>query len=275
MSRVALVVTYYGHDYHGWQFQRPDVPTIQRDLQQALSVVADAEVTVHCAGRTDAGVHATKQIVHFDSPGERPLKAWVMGSNAHLPDDISVEWAGETSAEFDARRSAVARRYLYVIHNTRVRSALMPGYVTQEHRDLDAGDMHRAAQHLLGENDFTSFRAANCQATTPTRNLHEVTVRRIGDLVSIDIVANAFLHHMVRNIAGVLLDIGAGQKPVSWSRELLGLRDRTIASPTAAPNGLYLIDVSYPEKYGIPEGPGLPHFMQLLAPSTLVISTGA
>ena len=161
MSRVALVVTYYGHDYHGWQFQHPDIPTIQRDLQQALSAVADAEITVHCAGRTDAGVHATKQVVHFDSPKERPAKAWVMGSNTYLPDDISVEWAGETALEFNARRSATARRYLYVIHNRRVRSALMPGYITREYRDLNAEDMHLAAQELLGENDFSSFRAAN------------------------------------------------------------------------------------------------------------------
>ncbi len=266
MPRVALAVAYNGHAYHGWQYQSEDIPTVQRDLQQAIAVVADCPVTLRCAGRTDTGVHATKQIVHFDCPNDRPAKAWIMGTNAHLSDDISVEWASDVADDFDARRTAFARRYLYVIHNHRIRSALMPGYITQEHRALDAEAMSSAAQALIGEQDFSSVRAANCQSNTPMRNVVSASVRRTNDLVTIDIEANAFLHHMVRNIAGVLLDIGAGEHPVAWMRELLDKKDRTLGSPTAEPNGLYLVDVKYPTECQIPEGAVLPHFLQLLMP---------
>lgn len=266
MPRVALVVAYSGHAYHGWQYQNETIPTVQRDLQKAISTVADEPVTLHCAGRTDTGVHATKQVVHLDSTNDRPPKAWVMGTNAHLGEDISVEWAGEVAGDFDARRTALARRYFYVAHNHKIRSALMPGYITQEYRQLDAEKMHAAAQNLIGEQDFSSVRAANCQSNSPMRNVYQASVRRTGDLVIIDIEANAFLHHMVRNIAGALLDIGAGEKPVSWMRELLDKKDRTQASPTAAPNGLYLVDVKYPAECPIPPGPAMPHFLQLLMP---------
>ena len=258
---MALVVAYNGRAFHGWQFQNEQTPTVQLALQQALGIIADHPMTVHCAGRTDTGVHATRQIVHFDAPVARPEKAWVMGTNTHLPDDISVEWAAPVSPDFDARRSATARRYLYLLHNHPIRSALMSDYVTSHKAPLDADEMHAGARYLLGEQDFSSFRAAHCQARTPMRNVHSVTVSRTGDMVVVDIEANAFLQHMVRNIVGVLLDIGVGQRPAGWVGELLSLRDRTRASRTAPPNGLYLIDVIYPPSAGIPPGPNLPHLL--------------
>lgn len=224
-----------------------------------MSTIADHPVRVSCAGRTDTGVHATWQVIHFETDSDRPLKAWVFGTNAHLPDTVSVNWALTVPDDFDARFSASARRYLYLIHNHPVRSALMADLVSRDHRPLDAGMMDRAAAALLGEHDFTSFRAANCQSRTPMRNVHHARVHRRGELVVIDIAANAFLHHMVRNIAGVLQDIGAGEKPVEWMAELIEKRDRTLAGVTAPPNGLYLVDVTYPDRFGLPEGPGMPH----------------
>jgi tRNA pseudouridine38-40 synthase len=253
LRRIALGVSYNGSTYHGWQFQGASIPTIQGHVEAALSQIADEPIRVTCAGRTDSGVHATSQVVHFDTTAKRTSKAWTMGSNAILPDSISVVSATDVAADFDARFSAKARRYLYIIHNTRVRSALIPEMVTREHRHLDAKLMHESAQSLLGENDFSSFRAANCQSRTPMRNVHRLAVTRSDDLVLIDITANAFLHHMVRNIAGVLMDIGSGSKPVTWVTELLGLRDRTKGSKTAPPNGLYLVGVDY----GDVAGPGV------------------
>jgi len=263
LPRIALIVAYNGQQYHGWQYQGETLPTVQRDLMRAVATVADTDITLYCAGRTDTGVHASKQVVHFDTPNARPDKAWTMGVNAHLPDAVSVEWAAEVSAGFDARRTATARRYLYFIHNSRIRSALMAGYVTHEHRQLDEHNMHEAAQVLLGENDFSSFRAANCQSQSPMRNLMSVTVSRRQDLVLVDVMANAFLHHMVRNIVGALLDVGAGIRPVDWMAELLQLRDRNRGSVTASPEGLYLADVLYPEEFGLPQGLRLPHFFQV------------
>ena len=186
-----------------------------------------------------------------------------MGSNAHLPDSVSVTWSREVPTEFNARHSARARRYIYLIYDQRVRSALFPSLYTRELRTLDPNRMHEAAQYLLGENDFSSFRAANCQSRYPTRNIHHLNVARHGELVVIDVQANAFLHHMVRNIAGVLMDIGASEQPVSWTRELIEARDRKQASVTAAPNGLYLVDVLYPDYPEIPEGPALPHLLSM------------
>lgn len=263
MPRIALIAAYNGRSYHGWQFQSENLPTIQHHLTLAMSKIAAEPVVLHAAGRTDTGVHATKQVIHFDTSVQRPDKAWVMGANAHLDDGISVQWAGRVDNDFDARRSAVARRYTYIIHNHPVRSALMPEYLAREHRVLNAALMHDAGQLLVGENDFSSFRAANCQSLTPMRNVMSVFVQRHGDLVFIDITANAFLHHMVRNIAGVLMDVGAQQKPVSWVSELLELKNRNLASITASPNGLFLVDVLYPDRFGIPEGPAMPHFLQV------------
>ena len=264
MPRAALLVSYNGQPYHGWQYQSPEIPTIQGQLTAAVAKVADHPVTLHCAGRTDTGVHATKQVVHFDHEHPRPVKAWVMGVNAHLEDDIAVEWAGAVSDDFDARRTALARRYLYLLHNHPVRSSLMSAFLTFERRQLDAARMQQSAQALVGEQDFSSFRAANCQSVSPMRLVSSVEVRRHHDLVAIEIQANAFLHHMVRNIAGALLDVGAGDRPESWIRELLDLRDRNHAGVTAPPNGLYLVDVVYPEAAGIPAGPRLPHLLQVV-----------
>jgi tRNA pseudouridine38-40 synthase len=261
LTRIALGISYDGASFHGWQSQGANVATVQDPVQKALTSIADHTVTVTCAGRTDAGVHATNQVIHFDSGASRDSKAWMMGGNARLPDTISVTWAHEVPTSFDARHSASSRRYLYIIVNSKIRSALMPGFVTREHRPLDAQRMHDSAQSLLGENDFSSFRAANCQSRTAMRNIQHIEVIRAGELVIIDVAANAFLHHMVRNLAGVLMDIGSGSKTVSWTAQLLALRDRTRAGITARPNGLYLAQVDYPEIFGLPRGPALPHFL--------------
>ena len=267
MQRTALIVAYNGQPYHGWQFQDAAIPTVQRDLTRAVSKVADTTVSLHCAGRTDAGVHATGQVVHFDTEAQRPSKAWMMGVNTHLGDDISVEWAGQVADDFDARRTAIARRYVYLIHNHKARSALMPGYLTHELRPLNAGLMDEAARALLGKQDFSAFRAASCQSVSPVRHVSRIRVHRSGDLVMIDITANAFLHHMVRNIAGALVDVGAGAHSPAWIAELMEAKDRNAAGVTAPPNGLYLVDVRYPDEAGIPPGPRVPHFLQLLESS--------
>lgn len=258
----ALGIAYRGSAFHGYQYQGETIPTVQKALEAALSIVADEAVQVTCAGRTDTGVHATKQVVNFQTTRIRGEKAWVMGTNAHLPDDVSVTWAREVDRSFSARHSAVARRYCYLVYTNPVRSALFAGQYTRDPRSIDVAAMHESAQLLLGENDFTSFRAASCQSRTPNRNIHHINVTARGQLIAIDIQANAFLHHMVRNIAGVLLDIGAGVKPVAWSGELLAAKNRSLGSATAPPDGLYLVDVSYPDYPVIPVGPDLPHFLQ-------------
>ncbi|MGI9321958.1 MAG: tRNA pseudouridine(38-40) synthase TruA [Pseudomonadales bacterium] len=260
MPRIALIVSYNGRAFHGWQVQDGQTRTVQGCLEEALASIAHQPITAHCAGRTDAGVHATHQIAHFDTDADRPNKAWVMGANSRLPHDIAVSWAGQVPDDFDARHSATARRYLYVIYNHQIRSALYPKEMTQEHRQLNEQAMHQAAQSLLGEQDFTSFRAANCQSQSPMRNVHKVEVRRQGHLVLIDIEANAFLHHMVRNIAGALLEVGANQHPPTWIAQLLQAKDRTAAAKTAPPDGLYLINVTYPTN-PLPPGPDLPHLL--------------
>jgi len=264
MARIALGISYNGAAYHGWQIQNQNIATVQDELQKALSVVADHPIVVICAGRTDSGVHATHQVVHFDTQANRELNSWISGGNANLPDNISVNWSRLVPVEFNARRAATLRRYLYLINNSKIRSALMPELLTKEHRSLDVSTMHESAQALLGENDFTSFRAANCQSLTAMRNIHNISVSRCGELVIVDIAANAFLHHMVRNIVGVLMDVGCGEKPVSWVSQLLAIKDRTKGGITAPPHGLYMIQVDYPATYGLPQGPSLPHFMGTL-----------
>lgn len=262
--RIALGVEYAGARYCGWQTQlNPARRSVQETLEHALSRVADCPVTTVCAGRTDAGVSASGQVVHFDCPNSRPPAAWVKGVNSHLPDDICVRWSASVAGDFHARFSATARRYRYFIYNSPVRSAVGSGAFTWHSWPLDAERMHEDAQHLIGELDFSSFRAAGCQSRTPMRNVHAISVERRGELVVIDVTANAFLHHMVRNIAGVLMAVGAGRQSPGWTLDVLAARDRRVAGMTAPPNGLYLVDVSYPEHFGLPRGEPGPLFYPL------------
>lgn len=250
--RVALGVEYDGASYFGWQRQR-EVVSVQEELERVLSQIANQSVEVTCAGRTDAGVHATGQVVHFDTDNPRKLAAWTLGCNSNLPDSIAVRWAKPVEDSFHARFSATARRYRYIIANRPFRPGILRSGVTHHHAPLDENKMQLAAQALLGEQDFTSFRAVHCQSKTPFRCVHKVTVSRHGDFVIVDIAANAFLHHMVRNIVGSLLKVGEGVESVNWLGELLAQKDRTLAAPTAKPNGLYLVDVTYPEQFELPK----------------------
>lgn len=250
--RVALGIEYDGSHYCGWQLQDDQkVTTVQECVEKAVSSVADQSTRVICAGRTDTGVHALGQVVHFDTEAQRSDRSWVFGCNANLPKDIAVVWAQPVDDEFHARFSAKARRYLYVILNRAVRPTFLGRRVTWEYRPLDENKMQQAAQALVGEHDFSSYRATACQSKSPVRNVSSIEVKRCGEVVTIEIQANAFLHHMVRNIAGVLLSIGAGEQGVQWSREVLELRDRRLGGMTASPYGLYLVDVDYGD-YNIP-----------------------
>lgn len=250
--KIALGIEYDGSRYFGWQRQE-SVDSVQQQLERALSIVANSPVEVFCAGRTDAGVHGTGQVIHFETEVNRPLQSWCFGTNAHLPDDIAVKWAVEVNEDFHARFSATARRYRYIIFNSKLRSAILPKGVTHYHFPLDEYKMHQAGQFLLGENDFSSFRAAKCQSHTPWRNIHHLNVSRQGHYVIVDIQANAFVHHMVRNIVGTLLEIGQGKQPIEWAKWVLEQRDREKAAPTAKAEGLYLVEVHYPEHFGIPK----------------------
>ena len=253
--RIALGVEYDGQEFCGWQSQKGDLPTVQDTLEAGLSAVADSSIKVICAGRTDAGVHACGQVVHFDTEVDRDERAWTLGANANIAKAISVVWAKPVSEKFHARFSAVRRRYRYVIANRLVRPTFTAGRVSWDYRHLDEQRMQLAATHLLGEHDFNSYRTAACQAHSPVRTVHCLEVTRKEDLVIIDIEANAFLHHMVRNIAGVLMAIGAGEQAVDWSREVLDARDRTLGGVTAPPHGLYFMGVEYPPEFGIPQVP--------------------
>jgi len=250
--RLALGVEYDGAQYFGWQRQK-EVNTVQEELEKALSKIANHPVSVFCAGRTDAGVHGTGQVVHFETDSIRTDRGWTMGVNTHLPDSIAVTWVKEVPDDFHARFSATARRYRYIITNSSLRPAILNAGLSHYHNELDVEKMHLAAQALLGENDFSSFRAAQCQSNSPNRCIHFLNVTRFNQFVVIDIKANAFVHHMVRNIAGSLIAVGQGDKPVEWIAEVLALKDRTQAAETAKPNGLYLIQVDYPEQYNLPK----------------------
>lgn len=259
--RIALGVEYDGSQYHGWQAQT-GLHTVQQVIESALSKVADTPVNVICAGRTDTAVHATGQVIHFDCDKERAVRAWIHGANSFLPKDVCVKWGREMPETFHARYSAISRRYRYVIYNSSVRPALMRSNLTWQYRQLDNRAMQKAAESLLGENDFTSFRSVECQSLSPMRNVHSLEVSRIADLVIIDITANAFLHHMVRNIAGVLIAVGNGKKPVEWVKEVLLALDRRLGAETAPPYGLYLVNVTYPKEFGILQDSSGPLFIQ-------------
>jgi tRNA pseudouridine38-40 synthase len=250
MSRIVLGIEYDGSGYSGWQWQ-PHRRSVQAELEKALAKVANHPLTVVCAGRTDAGVHALEQVVHCDVNVARDLSAWLLGGNSHLPDDVRIIWAKEAVGDFHARYSAIARLYRYVILNRPVKSALQGKQMTWCYYPLDAEAMHKAAQHLLGNHDFSSFRAQGCQSKSPVRMVYFVDVFRDGDKVIIQICANAFLHHMVRNIAGVLMEIGTGKQPEDWTLTLLGAKKREMGGVTAPPYGLYLEAVYYPDSYGI------------------------
>ncbi len=258
--RIALGIEYDGTGFFGWQRQR-EVNSVQQELETALAKVANSPVEVFCAGRTDAGVHATGQVVHFDTEVLRDEKAWIMGTNSQLPDQIAVRWAKPVSDDFHARFSATARRYRYVIYNHKFRPAILRSGLSHYHQQLDISLMQQAAPALLGEQDFSAFRAIQCQSNTPFRNIHHLNLSRVGDYLVLDIKANAFLHHMVRNITGSLLEIGMGRKPVEWLAELLASRNRSLAAATAKPGGLYLVEVDYPEHFGIPGSAPGPLFL--------------
>lgn len=263
-GRIILGLEYNGAVFHGWQRQEAGVPSIQEHLEQALSHIAREPITVTCSGRTDAGVHATGQVVHFDTTAARPAKAWVMGANTSLPYDIRVRWAMPAQSEdFHARYTAVARRYRYIIYNHRIAPALLHDQVTHCREPLDVDRMHRAAQCLLGEHDFSAFRASGCQSNTPWREIHFVRVVRQGLMVVIDIQGNAFLHHMVRNIAGSLMAVGSGNQTENWFSQVLASRDRTKAGVTAPANGLHFVAALYPKRFKLPLPPLGPHYLAL------------
>jgi len=250
-ARVALGLEYDGACFYGFQRQRQS-PTVQEVLERAISRVADHAVTVHCAGRTDTGVHATGQVAHFESPSRRSERAWVLGCNTHLPAGCSVLWARAVDSAFHARFSARARRYRYRILNRWTRPGLEAGRVAWERRPLDAERMRVAARRLIGEHDFSSFRADGCQARHAVRTIREIEVGRSGHYVDLDVTANAFLYHMVRNIAGTLIEIGAGRHAVEWIDGVLAARRRAAAGPTAPADGLYFVGVEYPDYPDLP-----------------------
>lgn len=229
------------------------MPTVQHALEQALARVAAHPVRTICAGRTDTGVHATAQIVHFDSDVERSPRQWVRGTNTYLPKDVRVRWAQPVDSEFHARFSARSRRYRYFIINTPVRSAIFAGLQTHVYAPLNVDLMQAEAEHLLGEHDFSSYRAVACQAKSPLRRIEYLRVARSDNVIMLDIKANAFLQHMVRNITGVLIAVGSGQQAPGWARTVLAARDRCAGGVTATPDGLYLVQVDYPPRFELPE----------------------
>ncbi len=257
-QRFALGVEYNGSLFNGYQMQSEGTRTVQAELENALSIVANEPVRVTCAGRTDAGVHATGQVVHFDSSVQRPLKAWMLGGNTNLPRDISINWVRNVSDDFSARFSAISRSYRYILCNRRARPALFQQNVAWLYEQLDEKAMDDAAQLLIGEHDFSAFRSSGCQAKHAVREMQSISVQREGDYVILDVKANAFLYHMVRNIMGTLLVIGRSEKPVTWVTDILQGRDRKLAGVTAPSNGLYLVNVEYPVQHGLPDSGWLP-----------------
>lgn len=249
--RIALGIEYNGYGFYGWQAQQ-NLPTIQATLQDALAKIANESVYLFCAGRTDANVHATGQVVHFDTRAKRHIDAWIWGTNTHLPPAIVIRWAKHVDYSFHARFSALKRRYRYVIFNHPVRPAILSGRATWHYYPLDIERMQEAGKYLIGEQDFSSFRSSQCGSNSPKRNVTDFAIERHGDFVVLEIEANAFLHHMVRNVVGVLLKIGAGYKEPAWMEDVLKAKDRRAAAETSPPEGLYLTRVYYPETYSFP-----------------------
>lgn len=256
MKRIALGIQYDGGPWRGWQTQ-PTGGTVQDTLEAAMKRFALIDIATTCAGRTDAGVHAIEQVIHFDTALERDMFSWVRGVNTFLPASIAVRWACEVNADpqdgFHARFSATARTYHYVIYNHPVRSPLLAGKAGWVFRPLQADRMLEAAQHLLGTHDFSAFRAAECQARSPVKTMQDIRIVRHGDIIVVTLVANAFLHHMVRNIVGSLIMVGTGNQPHQWLGDLLASRDRSRAAPTFMPDGLYLARIAYDAKWSLPQ----------------------
>lgn len=255
MVRIALGIEYDGHGFYGFQVQ-PNLLTIQGSLQDAISKIANEPIYLYCAGRTDAGVHASGQVIHFDTRAKRHIDAWIWGVNAHLPKGIAVKWAHRVDYHFHARFKALRRRYRYVIYNHPIRPAINHTRMSWHYYPLNESLMREAAACLLGEHDFSSFRAAECNSRTTMRHVSDFQIERRGDFIIFEIEANAFLHHMVRNIAGSLMKIGEGARPVSWMKEVLDARNRRVAGATAPAEGLTLIRVFYPEPYTFPVSDG-------------------
>lgn len=252
--RIAAGIEYDGNDFCGWQ-RISHSRTVQAELEKALSKVANHTVQCVCAGRTDSGVHAQQQIIHFDPDVMRPDHAWLLGGNSYLPKDISIRWAAAVNDEFHARFKAEARSYRYVIFNSAVRPAILAGKVTWVRKPLQVGAMQEAAKCLIGKHDFSSFRASGCGANTAVRDVIKTEVTRAGDFIYLDIKANAFLYHMVRNIAGVLISIGQGDNSPEWTQQLLQKKNRTHGGMTAPSDGLYLVSAHYPESWKLPQSP--------------------
>jgi tRNA pseudouridine38-40 synthase len=261
--RIALGLEYDGAAFCGWQTQ-PDGCAVQDALERALSGVAGKNIETTCAGRTDAGVHALAQVVHFDVDVERSQSAWIRGGNALLPDAIAVNWARTVSPDFHARFSATGRRYVYWLLNRAQRPGLLRGRVGWFYRHLDELAMQQAAQHLIGSHDFSAFRAAECQAKTPVKTLRQLEICRRGDLIRFEFAADAFLQHMVRNIVGALVHVGSGRQPAGWIGEVLESRDRNLAAPTFAASGLYLAAVEYDASWALPSHPDIDSLEELL-----------
>ncbi len=257
--RLAACLEYDGADFFGWQSQA-HARSVQDCVEAAFSRVADHELKVTCAGRTDAGVHATGQVAHFESHARRRADDWRRGADGHLPDDVRVRWVRPVGDEFHARFSALRRRYRYVILNAPAPSALLRRLSGWEYRPLDAGVMHEAGQTLVGEHDFSAYRSAGCRSRTPTRRVESLRVHRDGRFIYVDVCANAFLQHMVRNVVGVLLEIGRGEKPRDWARQVLASRDRTQGGVTVAGAGLYLVGIEYDARHALPDGAIWPRF---------------
>ncbi len=249
--RLAIGIEYAGARYAGWQRQA-DAPSVQAEVERALGSVAAHAVEITCAGRTDRGVHAVAQVAHFDTDATRPMRGWVLGANVELPPDVALQWAAEAAPDFHARYSARARTYRYLVLNRPTRSPVLKDRACLWHAPLDAPLMEAALQVLVGEHDFSAFRAAECQSRVPVRRLDRIRVRRAGEFVEFEVTANAFLHHMVRNIVGSALRVGEGARPADWIAELLAGRDRRAAGPTAPPGGLYFAAVDYPPAAGLP-----------------------
>lgn len=257
-QRFALAVEYQGQSFYGWQAQPSAMRTVQTVLEQAIAQVANHPVRLHCAGRTDAGVHACRQVVHFDTFSHRPLHGWLMGINSALPSDVSVAWIHPTDWYFHARFSALQRSYRYLVLNQSTSPGLFAPHLTWVHRPLRVEWMQEAADLLLGEHDFSAFRAADCQAHSPVKRVLQLQFVQQGALIALDARANSFLYHMVRNLMGSLLRVGTGDRPVSWIAELLAAKDRARAGSTALANGLYFTGVHYDAKHGLPSTHQLP-----------------